>query len=137
MSPCFLDKWRLVFAELNAGAKVGGGHGACDGEELACAAAMRATCRRGGVTQSSSPYLLARGSVLEAHRFSGGDHDGRMPRCRMVTRWRQSGERRRVARCRLRSMEGRRCGGGGAQFFLESGQTDALAQHYHCCCYYI
>jgi len=46
-------------------------HGACGGAELASAAATWATRRRGGVTRTSSPHLLAGASVFEARRLGG------------------------------------------------------------------
>jgi hypothetical protein len=70
MSPCCLDKWRLIVAELDTGAEVGGG------AELAGAAAARATHRWDDITRSSSPCLFAGASVVESGQCSGGARDG-------------------------------------------------------------
>jgi hypothetical protein len=64
-----LVKWRLVVAELDTGAEVGGD---------TWSSPMRQWHGQlsawGGVTRSSSPRLLAGASVVEARRLGGGGH---------------------------------------------------------------
>jgi hypothetical protein len=66
-----LGMWILILVELDASAKVGVGVWSSRRAELAVAAAVQVTRRRGDATRSSSPRLLARASVVEARRLGG------------------------------------------------------------------
>jgi hypothetical protein len=66
MSPCCLDEWRLVVADLDAGREVGGSTRSSLVQQR-----RRQLASGGGVTRSSSPRLLARASVVESRWLNG------------------------------------------------------------------